>query len=224
MLLRKPGSDACDHLVACHAALAVSLLLSLDDRGEQLGASLLLTLEEAHTCRDHFRDITITAGGNRFGGKPLQLRRQRYAGHRPEANGHLASREGGEAGAAPALCCGSPGQCERSPPCPIRVPNRRRAAAIGKVHRFNGPPWTPGYRDIPESVRWLLRRHGRPVRKATAFTFAMLLRRLAATCDTCARGRRDRALFPIGFAGALRRSERVALQIEDVGVAAAGFE
>ena len=99
---------------------------------------------------------------------------------------------------------------------------RRRLAAIGKMHRFNGLPWTPAHRDIQEPLRGLLRRHGRPVRKAAALTLAML-RRLAATCDTSARGRRDRALLLIGFAGALRRSELVGLQLEDVALVAGGL-
>ena len=53
------------------------------------------------------------------------------------------------------------------------------------------------------------------MRKAAALTLAML-RQLVATCDASARGRRDRALLLIGFAGALRRSELVALRAEDV--------
>ena len=50
-----------------------------------------------------------------------------------------------------------------------------------------------------------------------------MLRRLVATCDTGTRGRRDRALLLIGFAGALRRSELVALRVEDVSVVAGGL-
>ena len=43
-----------------------------------------------------------------------------------------------------------------------------------------------------------------------------MLRQLVATCDASARGRRDCALLLIGFAAALRRSELVALQVDDV--------
>ena len=50
-----------------------------------------------------------------------------------------------------------------------------------------------------------------------------MLRRLVATCDPSARGRRDRALLLIGFAGALRRSELVALRVEDVVATAGGL-
>ena len=64
-------------------------------------------------------------------------------------------------------------------------------------------------------MQGLLRERGRAVQKAAALTLAML-RQLVATCDASARGRRDRALLLIGFAAALRRSELVALQVDDV--------
>ena len=99
---------------------------------------------------------------------------------------------------------------------------RRRLAALGKMHRFNDLPWYPGHRDIQEPLQGLLRQRGRPVRKAAALTLP-LLRQLLATCDRTARGRRDRALLLIGFAGALRRSELVALQVEHVAVVAGGL-
>ncbi len=102
---------------------------------------------------------------------------------------------------------------------PITV--RRRPSAIGKMHRFNDQPWNPGHRDIQEPLQGLLRERGRAVQKAAALTLAML-RQLVATCDASARGRRDRALLLIGFAGALRRSELVALQVEDVVATQAG--
>jgi integrase len=99
---------------------------------------------------------------------------------------------------------------------------RRRLSAIGKMHRFNDLPWNPAHRDIQGPLQGLLRTHGRPVQKAAALTLSML-RQLVATCDSTARGRRDRALLLIGFAGALRRSELVALQVEDVAVVAGGL-
>ena len=92
---------------------------------------------------------------------------------------------------------------------------RRRLAALGKMHRFNDLPWNPAHRDIQEPLRGVLRSRGRPARKAAALTLVML-RRLLVTCDSTARGRRDRALLLFGFAGALRRSELVGLQVEDV--------
>jgi integrase len=99
---------------------------------------------------------------------------------------------------------------------------RRRLAALGKLHRFNDLPWNAAHREIQGPLQGLLREHGRPVDKAAALSLAML-RQLVATCDRSARGRRDRALLLIGFAGALRRSELVSLTVEDVAVVAGGL-
>ena len=99
---------------------------------------------------------------------------------------------------------------------------RRRLSAIGKMHRFNGLLWNPAHHDIQAPLRGVLRLHGRPPKKAPALTLDML-RRLVETCDNSARGRRDRALLLFGFAGALRRSELVALQADDVQEIAGGL-
>jgi integrase len=99
---------------------------------------------------------------------------------------------------------------------------RRRLSAIGKAHRFNDLAWNPGHRDIQAPLQALLRLYGRPVEKAAALSLAML-RQLLATCDASRRGRRDRLLLLFGFAGALRRSELVALQVEDVAQVGGGL-
>jgi integrase len=99
---------------------------------------------------------------------------------------------------------------------------RRRLAALGKMHRFNDLPWNPAHRDIRGPLDGLLRAQGRPVAKAAPLT-PDLLCQLLVTCDVSARGRRDRALLLFGFAGALRRSELVALRVEDVVEVAGGL-
>ncbi|HUW79482.1 MAG TPA: tyrosine-type recombinase/integrase [Acidocella sp.] len=99
---------------------------------------------------------------------------------------------------------------------------RRRLSAIGKMHRFNDLPWNPAHRDIQEPLGGVLREHGRPVQKAAALTLQML-RQLVERCDNSARGRRDRAMLLLGFAAALRRSELVALQVEDVAPVEGGL-
>ena len=99
---------------------------------------------------------------------------------------------------------------------------RRRLSALGKMHRFNDLAWNPAHRDIQGPLQGALRTHPRPVQKAAALTLPML-RQLLATCDTSARGRRDRLLLLFGFVGALRRSELVALQVEDVVVVTGGL-
>jgi integrase len=99
---------------------------------------------------------------------------------------------------------------------------RRRLAALAKMHRFNDLPWNAAHRDIQGPLQGLLRARGRPVDKAAPLTLD-ILRALLATCDVSARGRRDRALLLFGFAGAMRRSELVALQVEDVAEVAGGL-
>ena len=99
---------------------------------------------------------------------------------------------------------------------------RRRLSALGKMHRFNDLAWNPAHRDIQGPLQGVLRTHPRPVQKAAALTLPML-RQLLATCDTSARGRRDRLLLLFGFVGALRRAELVALQVDDVAVVTGGL-
>ena len=88
-------------------------------------------------------------------------------------------------------------------------------AAIAHHHRRAGHLWTPGDPVIATVMRGILREQKRPVRPAAALTSAELRRVLARFDDDLA-GIRDRALLLIGFAGALRRSELVALDHEDI--------
>ena len=99
---------------------------------------------------------------------------------------------------------------------------RRRLSALGKMHRYNDLPWNAGHGAIQGPLQGLLRRHGRPPQRAAALTLA-ILRKILATCDGTPRGRRDRALLLFGFAGALRRSELVFLNVEDIRVDADGL-
>ena len=66
---------------------------------------------------------------------------------------------------------------------------------------------------IRETLRGIGRKHGTPSRRAAALTAAEI-RKLSRACGTTLAGARDRALFLIGFAGALRRSELVGLDME----------
>jgi integrase len=108
----------------------------------------------------------------------------------------------------------------RRNPCAEHDPPAHRGARENAP--LNDLPWNPAHRDIQGPLQGLLRTHGGPPQKAAALTLPML-RRLLATCDAGARGRRDRALLLFGFAGALRRSELVALQVEDVAIVAGGL-
>ncbi|MCB4825381.1 site-specific integrase [Roseicella aerolata] len=99
---------------------------------------------------------------------------------------------------------------------------RRRLAAIGGAHALAGHPWNPGHPAIRHTLRGILRRHGTPARQAAALTTAEI-RRLLAGCDRGLAGTRDRALLLLGFAGALRRSELVAIEREHVTVTPEGL-
>ena len=88
-------------------------------------------------------------------------------------------------------------------------------AAIAHHHRRSGHPWSAGDPVIATVMRGILRSQRRPVRPAAAITSAEL-RRMLVFCDDGLPGVRDRALLLAGFAGALRRSELVALDREDV--------
>jgi len=90
---------------------------------------------------------------------------------------------------------------------------RRRLVAIGQAHRLAGQEWVPGHPAIRATLRGILRAHGAPARQASALTTADI-RRLLATCDDGLTGLRDRALLLLGYAGALRRAELVAVERE----------
>ena len=91
----------------------------------------------------------------------------------------------------------------------------RRAAAIGYAHRCAGHEPPTNAEPVKAVLRGIRRTLGTaPARKApaTAETIRAMLKRIPDT----PRGKRDRALLLIGFAGALRRSELVALCVEDI--------
>jgi len=99
---------------------------------------------------------------------------------------------------------------------------QRRLVAIGQAHKLAGHPWTPGHPAIRATLRGILRQHGTPSRQAAALTTAEI-RRLLATCDHGLAGLRDRALLLLGYAGALRRAELVAIAREHISFTPAGL-
>jgi site-specific recombinase XerD len=91
----------------------------------------------------------------------------------------------------------------------------RRVAAIRYAHKLAGLPLPTDDERVRATVRGIRRTHGAaPVKKAPA-TADRILRMVAAN-PTSLSGLRDRALLLLGFAGAFRRSELVALDCEDV--------
>jgi site-specific recombinase XerD len=98
----------------------------------------------------------------------------------------------------------------------------RRCAAIRYAHAAAGlePPTNS------EAVRAVLRGIRRTIGSARAQKAPATADRVRAMVDTCPdtlRGKRDRALLALGFAGAFRRSELVALLVEDLAEVPDGF-
>jgi integrase len=97
-----------------------------------------------------------------------------------------------------------------------RVPTIDRAlAAIAHAHRSSGHEWRKGAPAITEVLSGIRRRIGVAQRKMTPIVDADL-RALVGSLSTHAIGVRDRALITLGWFGAFRRSEIVALTVSDV--------
>src|SRR5271165_2213670 len=92
---------------------------------------------------------------------------------------------------------------------------RRRVAAIARACGVAGHPLDTKHPAIRETLRGIGRKHGTPARRAAALTTTEV-RKLCRACGTGIAGARDRALFLLGFAGALRRSELIGLDVEHV--------
>ncbi|WP_298967726.1 site-specific integrase [uncultured Methylobacterium sp.] len=100
---------------------------------------------------------------------------------------------------------------------------RRRLAAIRHAHKLSGLEPPTGAEPVRAVHRGIRRQLGTRVEQkapATAAAIAAMLKRIDATTLT---GKRDRALILLGFAGALRRSELVGLDVEDLTPAREGL-
>lgn len=98
----------------------------------------------------------------------------------------------------------------------------RRLSAISEAHKLAGymsPTTSPYVENVMSGIR---RAHGtRQKGKAAATT--NIVKQMVATCDDTFLGVRDRALLLIGFAGAFRRSELVALNVENIEIVQNGL-
>jgi integrase len=90
---------------------------------------------------------------------------------------------------------------------------RRRVAAIARASGVAGHPLDTKHPAIRETLRGIGRTHGSRGRRSAALTTAEL-KKLSRACEPGLAGDRDRALLLVAFAGALRRSELVALNVE----------
>ncbi len=90
---------------------------------------------------------------------------------------------------------------------------RRRVAAIARAHRIARHPLDTRHPAIRETLRGIGRLHGEPPRRSAALATADV-KQLLDACRGDMAGIRDRALLLVCFAGALRRSELVGLDVE----------
>jgi len=98
----------------------------------------------------------------------------------------------------------------------------RRIAAIRYAHKLAGLPLPTDAEGVKATMRGIRRTYGSArVRKAPAVAGKML--GMVATAPDKLAGLRDRALLLIGFGGALRRSELVALDVPDVAETETGL-
>jgi len=99
----------------------------------------------------------------------------------------------------------------------------RRVAAIRYAHKLAGHPAPTDDERVKATMRGIRRSLGTaPRKKAPATAERIIAMALSAGDDL--KGLRDRALLLIGFAGAFRRSELVALDLEDLEECELGFK
>jgi site-specific recombinase XerD len=91
----------------------------------------------------------------------------------------------------------------------------RRAAAIAYHHKIAGHEPPTGAEGVRAVLRGIRRTIG-SAKQGKAPATADLIGQMVAMCPDNLIGKRDRALLCLGFAGAFRRSELCALEVEDL--------
>lgn len=94
---------------------------------------------------------------------------------------------------------------------------QRHVAAINAAHRLAGAPSPTGHEAVRLVVRGIRRTKGVAPAQVRAISLDDL-RRMVAVLPGGPAGDRDRALLLVGWAGAFRRSEIVALDVEDIEI------
>lgn len=99
----------------------------------------------------------------------------------------------------------------------------RRVAAISVAHQtagFDAPTRSTTVRAVLTGIK---RTHGVAQRRVSALTISELRRVLVRIDRNTIAGKRDAAILLVGFALAARRSELVAMNVEDIGRSAQGI-
>lgn len=89
-------------------------------------------------------------------------------------------------------------------------------AAIRKAHEASGHPDPTAAPLVKQTLKGIRRQKGVAVTQKAPVLTADLRRMMAVIPSDTLRGKRDRAVLLVGFAGAFRRSELVALTVEDI--------
>jgi site-specific recombinase XerD len=95
----------------------------------------------------------------------------------------------------------------------------RRCAAVRNYHRLAGVdplPTDAATAIVKTTMKGLRRSLGAVQAKRAPISNVVAKRLVDAAPDVSSKGRRDRALLMLGFAGAFRKSEVVALNVEDL--------
>jgi integrase len=95
-------------------------------------------------------------------------------------------------------------------------------AALAYYHRRSGKPWASNHPIIASVMKGILRQQKRPVQPAAALT-STEIKAMLRTCGDDLASLRERALLLTGFAGGLRRSELVALDVGDIRITKDGI-
>ena len=93
---------------------------------------------------------------------------------------------------------------------------RRALAAIAKMHKVNGQPSPCAQEPVPSTIKGIERAHGANVIPKAPANLAVIEKLLAVFPIDALDGIRNRAILLVGFAGAFRRSELVALEARDL--------
>ena len=99
---------------------------------------------------------------------------------------------------------------------------KRRVTAIRKAHELSKYPSPTNDERVKAVLRGILRTRGEAQRHA-APTLLNDIRRIVETLPENNKGIRDKALLLLGFAGGFRRSELVALDLEDLALSEDGL-
>lgn len=99
---------------------------------------------------------------------------------------------------------------------------KRRIAAISVAHEARGHSTPTSSKLVQAAMRGIQRTHGSAQRQAKPFLVEDLMR-IMPMLGNGPKDTRDRALILVGFAGGFRRSELVALNVEDIDLVRQGM-